>query len=298
MSPARILVVEDDADLRALLKAYLRNQGYSVLEAGNADEALVILNGERPIDLLLTDIVMPGTLDGIALGVEARRIQPGLKVLHVTGFPERIAANSPLLKGNALIQKPVERHDLLKRVGHLLGRWAVDQNDVLQRAFSYWAEKAAGRPFPVRKDLDPSEIKALLPHLSIYERVGSPPSARYRCRLTGTKVVVAAGLNFANRFLEEFLTPDDAEFIGRQLGTVMTSGAPLYAASAFRAGESELATERLLLPFGMEDGTVQVVVVQTFSWGARPRTLHEIARLRPLRTHAVQSEISPLKAAS
>lgn len=295
-SPASILVVEDDADMRALLKSYLTSQGYSVSEAGSADEALAILNGDRPFDLLLTDIVMPGTRDGIALGTEARLIRPGLKVLHVTGYPERLGPHSPLLAGNALIQKPVERRDFLKRVGHLVGGWAVDQNEVLQRAFRYWTEKAEGRPFPLRKDLNPSEIKGLLPNLSIFERVGEPP--RFRCRLAGTNIVAAVGRNVAGCFLDEVMCEEDAKFMAGQFERVVTMGLPRYAASTFRAADNDLATERLLLPFATENGAVQVVVVQTFSWGARPVALHEIARQHPQRTHCVQSHLSPLKEAS
>ncbi|MGH7088322.1 MAG: PAS domain-containing protein, partial [Stellaceae bacterium] len=255
----------------------------------------LMLKGERQIDLLLTDVVMPGTRDGIALGAEARRIQPGIKVLHVTGYPERLDANSPLFKGDALIRKPVERRDLLQRVGHLLGRWVVDQNEVLEFAFRYWVQKAAGGTMPPRRALDPAEIKALLPHLSIFERVGSP--MRYRCRLAGTKVVAAIGCNFADRFLDETMTDDDAAFLTRQLDRVIATGLPLYVASSFRAADSDLATERLLLPFGIDDG-IQVVAVQTFSWGERPVTLHEIVQLQPHRTHAIQSQLSPLREAS
>jgi CheY-like chemotaxis protein len=294
--PASILVVEDDADMRALLHAYLTGQGYEVCEASNADEALLILNTERRIDLLLADVVMPGARDGIALAAEARRIRPGLKVLHVTGYPERFSDNPHLVKQGGFIRKPVDRSDLLKRVGHLLGRWAVDQNEVLQRAFHYWLDKAAGRPFPRRSDLDPAEIKHLLPYVSIYERSGDPP--RYRCRLSGTKIAAATGVDPTGRLLEDFLTRDDLQFIVMQFEKVETSGLPLYVASSFRSPESDLSTERLILPFGIEDGGVQIVIVQTFSWGQRPVTLHQIARQHTQRTHSVQSQLSPLKEAS
>jgi DNA-binding response OmpR family regulator len=294
--PASILVVEDDADMRALLHAYLKGQGYLVQEAGNGDEALAILNGEGLVDLLLADIVMPGSRDGIALAAEARRIRPGLKVLHVTGYPQRLGDQPHFVRSGGMIRKPVERRDLLARVADLLGRWAVDQNEVLQRAFHYWSEKAAGRPYPQRQDLDPSEIKYLLPYISIYERTGAPP--RFRCRLAGTKVVAAAGANLAGRFVDEIMPEDGAQFIERQLDQVISSGFPLYTASNFRAAQSDMSTERLLLPFGTDAGDVQVVVVQTFNWGERPLTLHEIALQHPQRTHAVQSAVSPLKEAS
>jgi CheY-like chemotaxis protein len=83
---ATVLIVEDEDDVRDLAIAFVQALGYGILAANNGDAALAILKSDAPIDLLLTDIVMPGTLDGFALGRAALALRPNLKVLHVTGY--------------------------------------------------------------------------------------------------------------------------------------------------------------------------------------------------------------------
>lgn len=101
---ATVLVVDDDDDVRALAVAIMHDAGYRALPAANGDSALTLLQNGLAIDLLFTDIVMPGELDGFRLAVEARRIQPDLKILYTTGFsdfPARISGQivkAPMLK--------------------------------------------------------------------------------------------------------------------------------------------------------------------------------------------------------
>src|ERR1700675_4204901 len=80
-----ILVVEDEVLVRMALAETLRDEGYSVLEAANADEALGVLASATPLDVVLTDVNMPGSLDGVALGRYARMTKPALKVIVVSG---------------------------------------------------------------------------------------------------------------------------------------------------------------------------------------------------------------------
>ncbi len=82
----RILVVEDNREVREVVLAQLGALGYRVIEAGNADEALGILSREEDIDLLFTDVVMPGSMSGDELARVARRQRPDLKVLLTSGF--------------------------------------------------------------------------------------------------------------------------------------------------------------------------------------------------------------------
>jgi PAS domain S-box-containing protein len=81
-----LLVVEDNAPLRRAATRQLVDLGYQVREAGHAAEALAILAEGNPVDLLFTDVVMPGTMDGVDLAYEAARLRPGLKVLLTSGF--------------------------------------------------------------------------------------------------------------------------------------------------------------------------------------------------------------------
>jgi CheY-like chemotaxis protein len=83
---ARILVVEDEVLLRALVAQELRAQGYTVVEAANADEAMAILGSSVRVGLVLTDVEIPGTLDGIALARLVRAAHPMVKVVIVSGL--------------------------------------------------------------------------------------------------------------------------------------------------------------------------------------------------------------------
>jgi signal transduction histidine kinase/DNA-binding response OmpR family regulator len=82
-----ILVVEDNPQLRRTAERQLTELGYTVRQADGADPALALLSGADRVDLLFTDVVMPGTMDGLDLAYQARRLRPGLRVLLTSGFP-------------------------------------------------------------------------------------------------------------------------------------------------------------------------------------------------------------------
>src|SRR5690348_16286938 len=82
---ATILIVDDDADVLELTAEVLADAGYEVLTASGAEPALELLRGGRTVDLLLTDIVMPG-LNGLGLADEAKRLRPELRVLYTSAF--------------------------------------------------------------------------------------------------------------------------------------------------------------------------------------------------------------------
>lgn len=292
-----ILVVEDDADVRDLVVAYLDGQGYRVLTAADGEAALQILRGGEPIELLLADIVMPGSVDGLALAREAVRLRPATKVLHVTGYGDRIAARAELASRGEFLAKPFRRSELLARITRLLGSWSVRRNPILRRGYDYWLVKCAGRPFPDRADLDPAEIKDILPHLTILEVTGDDAEPRFRYRLVGTAVVDAIGRNRAGRFADEVLHRRQTEFLFGLWREVCGSGRPIYAASSY-GGESDsvchpaeagLSTEQLLLPFSVRGGTVrQIITVQTFDWKRRPVTVHQLEEQGRDRTDMVE----------
>jgi len=117
-----ILVVEDDSDLRSYLTDVLRSLGYRVTAAPNAEAALELLRSNRTVDLLLTDIVMPGS-NGRDLGKEAERIRPGLGVLYMTGYSRNAVFHQGRLdEGVDLLQKPISQAQLATRVRAALDR--------------------------------------------------------------------------------------------------------------------------------------------------------------------------------
>jgi PAS domain S-box-containing protein len=118
-----ILVVEDDADLRAYLGEILRGLDYRVMVATDAATALEILaKKERPVDLLLTDIIMPG-MNGRQFAAEALRQWPHLKVLYMTGYSRNAVVHQGRLdEGVDLLQKPISQAELAHRVRVILDR--------------------------------------------------------------------------------------------------------------------------------------------------------------------------------
>lgn len=81
-----VLVVEDEWLVCEVIASELTDAGYEVLEAGTGEEALAFLRGTARIDLLFTDIRLPGGIDGWGLAEEARRLRPSLPVIYTTGY--------------------------------------------------------------------------------------------------------------------------------------------------------------------------------------------------------------------
>jgi PAS domain S-box-containing protein len=116
-----ILAVEDNPDIRATVVRQLRDLGYRVREADNAEAALRILDAEEPIDLLFTDMIMPGELNGKELAVKARRKRADLKVLFTSGFLGPSNSHGAQLEaGDVLLSKPYHKRDLEKAVEQAL----------------------------------------------------------------------------------------------------------------------------------------------------------------------------------
>jgi CheY-like chemotaxis protein len=115
-----ILVVEDEDDVRELVATSLRERGYSVLSVPNAEVALQILLEQVKFDLLFTDIIMPGIMDGYELADRAKELQPDLKVLYATGF-SHISRREKIRLHGKLIQKPYRPDELASEVRLVLG---------------------------------------------------------------------------------------------------------------------------------------------------------------------------------
>lgn len=116
-----ILLVEDDEDVRLATAEMLSQLGYSVLHAKDADSALVIIESGARIDLLFTDIVMPGTLRAPELARKAQQKIPGIAVLFTTGYADNAAIHGGRLDGGInLITKPYARDELGRKLHQIL----------------------------------------------------------------------------------------------------------------------------------------------------------------------------------
>jgi len=114
-----ILVVEDDAEVREVSIEILRDLGYRTLVARNGQEALEALQGPDRIDLLFTDLVMPGGMSGIELARQAQAIRPGLRVLLATGYS---ALEKPATDQFPIISKPFRSAELSFAIARLIRR--------------------------------------------------------------------------------------------------------------------------------------------------------------------------------
>lgn len=118
-----ILLVEDDELVRLYVRKELSSLGYRVIEAEDGPTALGILSTESHVDLLFTDVVMPGGLTGKQLADEACALRPGLKVLFTSGYTEdAIVHHGRLDPGVQLLSKPYQRADLARAVRSALDR--------------------------------------------------------------------------------------------------------------------------------------------------------------------------------
>jgi len=110
-----ILVVEDDELVRAYVRTQLQGLGYKTLSAANGTEALAIADGGAAFDLLFTDVIMPGRLNGRQLAAEMTRRRPSLKVLFTSGYTENaIIHHGRLDSGVLLLAKPYRKLDLAR----------------------------------------------------------------------------------------------------------------------------------------------------------------------------------------
>jgi PAS domain S-box-containing protein len=117
-----VLVVEDDDRVRQLTIKRLKLIGYQVLEAQDGPSALEILRRGEPVDLVFTDLVMPGGLSGREVAVRAREIKPGIKVLLTSGYAEELVQGDDLQRERLkVLRKPYQQADLVAALREVLG---------------------------------------------------------------------------------------------------------------------------------------------------------------------------------
>ena len=128
-----ILIVDDEVDLLQLAKQYLEPLGYCTLTANNSMEALSILEKRPDIDLLFSDVVMPGSSNGYVLAEQAIAIHPSLKVLLASGYTANtVAINDQARFTEYQLRKPYRQDELAKCIRAVLDKKAVDENRRLQ----------------------------------------------------------------------------------------------------------------------------------------------------------------------
>jgi CheY-like chemotaxis protein len=123
IGPAKtILLVEDDREVREVALSVIEAAGYRVIEAANGDDAyrLLLAHPDLPVDVLFTDVVMPGRFDGVDLANAARSLRPAVRVLFATGFANLVRANRDAEMRGPVLRKPYRPADLRRALIALL----------------------------------------------------------------------------------------------------------------------------------------------------------------------------------
>jgi CheY-like chemotaxis protein len=279
-----ILVVEDDEDVREVATLCLADAGYRVLTAASGDLALPIIAGGEPIDLLFSDVVMPGALNGFALARRAVALRPTLKILLTTGYSDQIAANESLVARGELMAKPYRLSDLVARVAERLDAGAVQLNKVLFRLLAYWRGKCAGRPCPAATDIDLAALADIGNYLSIVRVQGTPPDLTFYYRLVSPELRTIFGVDLSGRMVGESSPAAHRAFITGLLREAVIQQLPVYSATGFSYADGSapaalagLSTERLFLPLAAADGRISDCLCgQTFDWTSGGVTVTQV----------------------
>ena len=116
-----VLVVEDNAELRTLSLERLRRLGYQVIEADSGPAALAVLEGGARINLIFSDVIMPGGMTGYELAARARKHNPGIKVLLTSGYDAELAAKQNTTGSELpVLRKPYAQADLARALREVL----------------------------------------------------------------------------------------------------------------------------------------------------------------------------------
>jgi CheY-like chemotaxis protein len=115
-----VLVVEDEVLIRMATADYLRGCGYRVVEAGSGDEAVAVLKTDIRVDVVFTDVSMPGTLNGFGLAQWVRVERPGVRVILTSGITRTAQEAQDLCAHGPLMEKPYEHDEVDCRIRALL----------------------------------------------------------------------------------------------------------------------------------------------------------------------------------
>jgi PAS domain S-box-containing protein len=255
-----ILVVEDDEQVRQITVNYLQDRGYQVIEAANAEAAAVLTHSTDKLDLLLTDIAMPGT-EGLALAKRLRAERPDLPVLFMTGGDDHED-----LAGEHVLMKPFTGADLLRAIARRIQgarRGETADGGLLRRlkspalvaAYLFWrAARNLGKP-PRLADLDWGRLPDADHGFTVAVEPGEG-SPTFRFLKVGRALIARLGME-GTHVTAEFRPDPNDEMLGSLTGAYrrcVRTSSPSYEYARYDLGDGDpVLFERLILPVS-DDG--------------------------------------------
>jgi PAS domain S-box-containing protein len=225
-----ILVVEDDDDVRAYSKEILRELGYSILEAGTGAAALRVLDAHPEIDLVFTDVGLPGGMNGRQLADEARKRRPDLKILFTTGYARNaIVHEGRLDPGVQLVTKPftyaavgAKLRDILDTRARPLRILLVEDEALVRILATEYLENAGYRVEPAASVMDAmgkvrlmhGEIDAAIVDVGLPDHKGDVLVVELRALYPALPVVIASGYEEA-KLRERFKGDNKTAFLNK-----------------------------------------------------------------------------------
>jgi CheY-like chemotaxis protein len=212
-----ILVVEDDPAVQATTVDILSALGYRVLKANDGQSALTVLQSGIPVDMLFTDVVMPGPLRSPELARQAKQILPQIEVLYTSGYTQNaIVHGGRLDPGVELISKPYRREDLARKIRSMFARKRPKDTTPQAAAVETGLDVTAGqdglRILVVEDDADSKDVTCellmVLGHQvqsasSAEEALALPDREKFDVMLTDINLPGMSGIELARRMLEQ-----------------------------------------------------------------------------------------------
>jgi hypothetical protein len=166
-----------------------------------------------------------------------------------------------------------------------------DADPRLHKVFDYWQQKRGARALPARRDIDPTELISVLPHLMLVDVEEGP---RFRYRLFGTAVSEAFGSDPTGRYIDEVMVGAYKAFLLGLYNDLLVSKKPVYSTSIYGGkNDGMLWTQRLMLPLASNGSDVdKVLAIQVFSHGSPLKTL--TVRLAQDKAEPIENIQNPL----
>jgi len=266
---AVILLVEDDEQVRPMTAGFLRELGYDVMEAASAEAASALVHTLNRLDLVITDVVMPGA-DGPTLIARLRTERPALPVLFATGH-----VPGPVLTGEVVLSKPFSGAELAAAVLERLGR-RTTANAVLtpedrllarlrtpglRELFLVWCAARRGNVPPPPGSIDPDPF-GVGGNTFVIEVDGtcSPPAMRY-VRM-GAALTARIGRSVVGEAIAEEQGGDEVfGSLAAVYGRCAKLRMPVYQAARYDFGDGAPVTfERLVLPLSADESTITQLI--------------------------------------